>query len=96
VEDVVRVAKATDYGCAIHGDRSVSCWGRHLLRPGSGFPPEKVPELQNVVDLSLTSGSSCALTAEGEVFCWGENETAQLGLGILDRYVYTPTKVEFE
>ena len=77
----------SQFGCALAaGD--VYCWGvnsthqvgsaviqRHELALVDDLP-------SNIVDISVGTSHSCALTAEGDVWCWGDNRQGKaLGHG---------------
>lgn len=44
--------------------------------------PERVPEVDNVVQVALGTMHTCAVEADGSVWCWGSNQGADLGTSI--------------
>ena len=73
--------------CAVRGG-AVYCWGdplgtRDLGR--SNVLPKRVPGLNGVDSVSVSSGSACARIGD-RLMCWGDNRWGQLGDGtILER-----------
>lgn len=70
--------------CALHEDRTASCWGPEQsenpygARPGELFAVEG---LANVVDLAVATSHTCALVDGGDVYCFGSNYFGELGDG---------------
>lgn len=60
-------------------------------RPISASPP--VAGLDDVIDVAHGTEFACAVTGRGEVKCWGNNAKAQLGAGVRDTKLDTPTLV---
>ena len=80
--EVVGFALATTYGCSVHGDGSVRCWGRYpqtAALVGLAEEPTPVPQVvegvSNAVQVAVGEGFVCVLLDTQEVACWG-----QLGL----------------
>jgi alpha-tubulin suppressor-like RCC1 family protein len=84
---VTAVACEVERLCALHEDRTVSCFGENgagQLGDGtkrSRYAPRPVVGLADVVELALGSNHTCAVTTHGAVHCWGANDRGQLGDG---------------
>jgi alpha-tubulin suppressor-like RCC1 family protein len=65
--------------CALTSDGRIACWG-------GGSATRPVPVAADVRFASVSRGwrHTCGVTAEGEAYCWGENETGQLGTGVVN------------
>jgi signal peptidase I len=82
-----------DHTCALHGDGSVSCWGRNDSgQVGDGTTTERTSPVQVVgaagvgtyADgflLSVGSHHACSARSVDEAWCWGRNDRLQLGDG---------------
>ncbi len=93
------------WGGARMGCLGVSCEAAsELCKPdafdysGGGIPQFAVPSplqvnLQNVVEVSVGLGFTCARTADSRVHCWGYNVNGQLGNGTKGAPVIKPTPV---
>lgn len=73
--------------CAVLESGHVTCWGRpasHLGRGYWGFhnpePPEKLPWINDAVQVATGADHACVLRRSGELACWGENDNGELGL----------------
>lgn len=56
--------------------------------------PREVESLDEVVDVAVGNGGTCAVKQDGSVWCWGLNDTAQLGQGENDTDQHpTPVRV---
>ena len=75
--------------CALLRDGTVACWGQS----GTTFAgieidhmAQRLPGLQNVMQLSLGAGFGCALVGGGtialgtQIWCWGDNRYGQAGV----------------
>ena len=79
--------------CALLRDGGVSCWGESRTFGGIeiDYMARRLPNLRNVLQLSMGMGFACALVArdgdEGgtEIHCWGDNSSGQAGqdLGLM-------------
>ena len=78
------VAHARD-ACVVHKDGSVSCRGENEHGElGDGHPlivltPQRVPRLDEVVDLRVAHTTSCAARRDGSLWCWGSAPLAAVG-----------------
>jgi len=97
--------------CARHADGTLSCWGANeegqlgVAEPGIHPVPVRVPELDDVVDVSTDGFRTCVLRKGGEVECWGKasptaTDTAktampfQGAIALAGRCARTTTRVE--
>ena len=78
-------ALSSGYGCSVHEDGRVRCWGRvppTSEGPGLDFEISPVPQvvegISDAVAVAAAEGFACALTTSGQVMCWG----SQLSTGI--------------
>ena len=85
---VVQVACTEHRTCALTGAGQMYCWGMNSHGTlGSGtsesyaFSPVLVPDLSDVVGLTLGDWHTCAVLLDGTVRCWGNNGTGSLGDG---------------
>ena len=92
---IVQISLGSGHTCALKSDGGVLCWGNNsfgqLGNGESGFGqrksyPVKVQEsngtaLSGVVQLSLGSDHTCAMTSGGEALCWGGGDLGKLGNG---------------
>ena len=102
---VVRARATTYHICAVLTDQTVLCWGRNQFgQLGDGTTtnrtrPVHVKDaagtgvLSGIVDVSLGTYHSCALTVLGAVYCWGTNTEGEVGDGtIVNRSLPTMVK----
>ncbi|WP_010681222.1 stalk domain-containing protein [Acetivibrio cellulolyticus] len=82
------ISGGNDHTVAIKEDGTVWAWGDYGDR---NIPiPERVPNLDDVIDVSAGSKYTLALKSDGIVWCWGE-----INSGSGDkRYINTPVKME--
>jgi alpha-tubulin suppressor-like RCC1 family protein len=87
------VALGFYYSCAILAGGAVSCWGFDQYGQVGVAPsgasncqgytcvpaPTTIPGLTGVVQLALSTATTCALRGDGTVWCWGENHQSALG-----------------
>jgi alpha-tubulin suppressor-like RCC1 family protein len=99
----VRVACGGNASCAIAPDGALFCWGDNFEgQMGQGDPfrspnhprPVRVAPTLSFRDVSVGQGHVCAVTNNGELYCWGRNTTKQLGTGLDDEQLRTPTRVD--
>ncbi|MCD6499724.1 MAG: hypothetical protein J7M25_15640 [Deltaproteobacteria bacterium] len=87
---VVQVDESYSHTCAVTDQHQVWCWGRS----SSGQlgqettetyidEPLLVPDLADIVQVSVGAYTTCALDDQGQVWCWGGNSHGQLGDGTL-------------
>lgn len=95
----VREFASTWYAsCALRTDGSVWCWGNNEdgavgdpTVTGRVWPPRKVPNITNAVQLVATLATFCVLTADGRPYCWGGNLYGEVGDGtVISRAYPTP------
>lgn len=86
-----KVVAADTHSCARMTDGSLTCWANLNWYGELGYPsatgvyvPTKVTLAQDVVDLAIGYGSTCAVLVDGSVQCWGDNSAGQLGQSIRD------------
>ncbi len=84
------VGLSTSYfsSCAVRNDGAVECWGsnsRGQLGDGTtisrNLPAEVIGLDDEVVQVDVGTGHTCALLENGGVQCWGNNSSGQLGIG---------------
>ncbi len=87
---VVQVDESYDHTCAVTDQHQVWCWGRNdsgqlgqETNDGHVAEPLLVPDLANIVQVSVGAKTTCALDDQGQVWCWGGNSLGQLGDGTL-------------
>jgi alpha-tubulin suppressor-like RCC1 family protein len=87
---VVAVDAGYAHECAIVANGGVKCWGwsnysgqlgNGKMDPGSFSPVDVVGLDTGIVQISVGSSHTCALSVSGGVVCWGNNEDGQLGDG---------------
>ncbi len=75
------------YGlCGLNQSGARYCWGA-----GETTAERLVPHLQDdnglqFVDIALSQGWGCGVTAEAEAWCWGSNWFGQLGIGTVGQF----------
>lgn len=90
ITDAVDVGVGAFHSCARRRDGQVVCWGRNLSgQLGRGgfsareaFPASTVPIGQLVDEIEGGCASTCARSG-GRLWCWGEDDSLQLGNGVL-------------
>ncbi len=87
---VVQVDESYDHTCAVTDQHQVWCWGRNdsgqlgqETNDGHVAEPLLVPDLSDIVQVSVGAKTTCALDDQGQVWCWGGNSLGQLGDGTL-------------
>jgi alpha-tubulin suppressor-like RCC1 family protein len=74
---VLKVALASQFGCALLADKTVSCWGTGRIandgRPLTEAKPTPVSGLAGVEELVASGAIACARDAKGTT-CWGADE----------------------
>lgn len=84
------VQAGADFACALLDGGTVSCWGNNQLGQlgqdwslvGFSDTPMTVPDLTNVVQLSVGGEDVCAMHGDQSVTCWGANRHGILGEAI--------------
>ncbi len=98
----VQLAIGVEHSCARLDDGTVACWGSGgvgELGDGQSGPmydrwlPERVPGLEQVVELEASWRHTCARLGDGTVRCWGDNTLGQLGNGSSGQDAHEPTPV---
>ena len=96
---VTAISAGFKHACALHGNQTLSCWGRGFhgqLGDGAGISSWTPVEVQGINDaVAVTAGEwhTCALREDdGSVWCWGRNDDGQIGDGTTS-YRKTPTPV---
>ena len=72
--------------CGLNQSGARYCWGT-----GETTSERLIPYLQDdsglqFVDLALSQGWGCGVTAEAEAWCWGSNWFGQLGIGTVGQF----------
>lgn len=91
-QTVRQVEVGNHHACVILNDYNVKCWGSNgngqLGRLDTAQIGDEEGEIEaitaldftnNIVELALGEGLSCARDSLGRVFCWGRNDFGQLG-----------------
>lgn len=90
VPAIASIGLGTAHGCAVIGDGTARCWGRHNGRLGDGDPmpmetvnavPVTVSNLTDAVQIAVGQDSTCARRVSGAVDCWGQNDSGELARG---------------
>lgn len=83
---VVQVSMGTNFGCALHSDGTVKCWGANTY---GQLGDDSTTTRTTPVDVTLDSAAvrvecgmyhTCAILDTGKVQCWGRNNYGQLGI----------------
>jgi len=62
------------YGCGIHSDSTLSCWGSGGIFDQSEKSEQSLPPEGEFTQISAGYVHACALSTEGSVECWGSND----------------------
>ncbi|WP_157069413.1 MopE-related protein [Sandaracinus amylolyticus] len=81
------LAAGSENTCAIVADGTVRCWGAgEATGDGTGagaVAPVSVVGVTGATALAAGWGFNCALVTGGRVMCWGDDDTGQLGRGVV-------------
>jgi len=86
---IISLAGGNTVTCALVEEGRVWCWGdngRGELGNGTGKPrlvPGLVPDLDQVVELTVGVSHVCARRRDDSVWCWGANKAGEVGDGSL-------------
>ncbi len=107
IENAVQISAGSDHTCAVTENGEVWCWGAGddgQLGDGEEYggsaestgtrSPVKVLDIENAVQVAVTSTRTCALLANSHVYCWGWGEYGQLGDGENLYEANTPVRVQ--
>jgi len=109
-ESIIKISLGSNYSSALTSLGRLFTWGFNMhgqLGNNSteqSFIPIDITEffslneVETLVDMSLGTSHSVALTSSGRVFTWGSNQDGELGTGYLDNDFYpllisTPTEI---
>lgn len=99
ISDAIQVATGGNHTCALHQDKSVSCWGSNNFgtlgngEDGHNLPlygflvetePVKVLSINDASTISTGLHHTCALHTDETISCWGLDNHGQLGDGESD------------
>jgi len=80
IENAVAISAGLSYTCALHVDRTISCWGSNMFtgKLGDGTTkdsstPVKVLDIDDATSIVTGNSFACAFRATNTVTCWGEN-----------------------
>ena len=102
INDFTEVSTGYSHSCAIHRDKTVSCWGLDDGRLGhigqiNSKPsptPTKVAGITDVDSISIGHSHTCVIWGEEDkVSCWGSNNLLQLGNPDISENSNTPVDV---
>ena len=94
LEGIIQIAAGGDHTCALTSQGNILCWGKNDQgQMGLGNSdvadkeaPVKVVDvadsttpLSGIIQISVGSEHTCALTSGGNVWCWGEGSEGRLG-----------------
>jgi alpha-tubulin suppressor-like RCC1 family protein len=98
----VAVSMGWDAGCARMIGGQVQCWGNRgsgVTGRGDDDPsdsvalPQAVPLVGKAIAIGSGSDHACAITDKGQTQCWGNNQSGQVGSGVLD-VPYRPNQLQ--
>jgi alpha-tubulin suppressor-like RCC1 family protein len=97
---VVAISAGGDHTCAVTSAGDAKCWGfggQGQLGTGNNSnassPVNVVNFSSDVVSVAAGISFTCALTSGGGVKCWGQNNSGQIGIGVLTVPVLSPVDV---
>ena len=80
IENAAAISAGLSYTCALHVDRTISCWGSNMFsgKLGDGTTrdsstPVKVLDIDDATSIVTGNSFACAFRATNRVTCWGEN-----------------------
>ena len=80
IENAVAISAGLSYTCALHDDRTISCWGSNMFsgKLGDGTTrgsstPVKVLDIDDATSIITGNSFACAFRATTTITCWGEN-----------------------
>ncbi len=98
ITDIKKISAGYYHTVALRNDGTVYFWGNPKMNPNvQGYEFERIPievDIQNIQNISSGKSHIIALSEEGEIYTWGENESGQLGNGVVGNRVTSPQKVE--
>lgn len=99
-EPITKVAASSNHLCALTSSGQVGCWGSNDYRQLEDSFNKAIADPimmtglgSDVLDISVGSFHSCAVTASGAVKCWGDNIYGQLGDGNMPNSSTEPVQV---
>jgi alpha-tubulin suppressor-like RCC1 family protein len=97
--------------CAVLNDDSIKCWGDNEYAQFGDWQSTTLCRQPSDIDCSpagLTAksvstckttsfryGSACAVMNDDSIWCWGLNTEGLAGVGVVDAFIYVPTRVCF-
>jgi large repetitive protein len=89
ITNAAQVTLGGNTSCARLENGTVRCWGQNTggvlgvdqVSLSSSETPQIIGGLANVIDISLSDGTGCAVISGGTVKCWGANSDGALGIG---------------
>ena len=101
LDGIVDVAAGTGHGVAVSGDGRVWVWGSDANNAlgtdavNSTFYAIELEALasEGIVDVASSHQTSFARTALGELWGWGDNDSGQVGNGVVGTDVAAPEKI---
>jgi alpha-tubulin suppressor-like RCC1 family protein len=93
-----RIAPSGGYTLLISGGKVYACGIDSNGALGLGDilqmdTPTKIPNLQNIVEVSVGFNHSLALTNDGRVYAFGKNDKGQLGINSKEDNIFEPTLI---
>lgn|GEM_PF-6857725 len=100
VDVYAHLATGGHHACGVLVSGEVKCWGYNNegelgrdAKIAASASPLLVPNLSDARFLALGAWHSCALLVSREVKCWGANNFGQLGIGVINTSVSSPTLI---
>ncbi|MFT3925574.1 MAG: hypothetical protein QM778_23745 [Myxococcales bacterium] len=94
-QDWVQVSVGASSACGLREGGGLWCWGSAVttnFSQGPAWQPEAIEPATTWLDVS-SGGVTCAIQDPGELYCWGRGFWGELGSGVEQATLATPTQV---